>query len=57
LSFEARTVNGADVTAGYGAPNVDGRAVCTPYQFFKRLTDQQKLGELKRAAPWAHKVQ
>lgn len=48
LSFESRTVNAADAMAGRGAPNVDGRARCTTYQIFKRLTDQQTLGQARR---------
>jgi hypothetical protein len=46
LSFEVRTVNAHDVAAGRGAPNVDGRALRTPYQLFKRLTDGEKLGRM-----------
>lgn len=47
LSFETRTVNGADARAGRGAANVDGRAVRTNWQWFRRLTDGQKLGAME----------
>lgn len=46
LSFETRTVNAADVAAGRGAPNVDGAALRTTYQLFRRLTDGEKLGAM-----------
>jgi len=46
LSFETRTANGDDALAGRGAPNVDGRAVRTAYQLFRRLEDRAKLGEM-----------
>lgn len=46
LSFEIRTVNAADARAGRGAPNVDGAAVRTTWQMFRRLTDRAKLGEM-----------
>lgn len=46
LSFEIRTVNGADAAAQRGAPNVDGGAVRTTYQLFRRLTDGAKLGDM-----------
>jgi hypothetical protein len=46
LSFETRTVNGADVAASRGAPNVDGRAERITYQLFRRLADGAKLGEM-----------
>lgn len=46
LSFETRTVNAADAGAGLGAPNVDGAAVRTTYQLFRRLTDRARLGEM-----------
>ncbi len=46
LSFETRTVNAGDVRAGRGAPNVDGAAVRTTYQLFRRVGDGKKLGTL-----------
>jgi len=46
LSFETRTVNGADAAAQRGAANVDGGAVRTTYQLFRRLTDGAKLGDM-----------
>ena len=46
LSFETRTVNAADADAGRGAPNVDGAAVRTTYQMFRRLTDRTRLGAM-----------
>ena len=46
FSFEVRTVSGPDVAAGRGAPNVDGAAPRTNYQWFKRLTDRARLGEM-----------
>lgn len=46
LSFESRTVNGTDVAAGRGAPDVDGGAYYTTYQLFRHLTSQEKLGVL-----------
>lgn len=46
LSFETRTVNGADAWAGRGAPNVDGAAVRTTWHMFRRLSDRAKLGEM-----------
>ena len=46
LSFETRTANGADALAGRGAPNVDGHALRTAYQLFRRLGDREKLGEM-----------
>ncbi len=47
LSCEIRTVNARDAAAGRGAPNVDGRAVRTTWQLFKRLTDGERLGALE----------
>lgn len=46
FSFEIRTVNATDATAGRGAPNVDGKAVRTTWQMFRRLTDRRKLGDM-----------
>lgn len=46
LSFESRTVNGADVAARRGAPDVDGHTRYTAYQLFRHLTSQEKLGML-----------
>lgn len=46
LSFETRTVNAADVAAGRGAPNVDGRALRTAYQLFRHLTRGTRLGAM-----------
>lgn len=46
LSFETRTVTAADVEAGRGAPNVDGAAVRTTYQMFRRLTDRERLADM-----------
>lgn len=46
LSVELRTVNAADAIAGHGAPNVDGMAVRTTWQLFRRLGDGRKLGEM-----------
>lgn len=45
LSFESRTVNGADVAAGRGAPNVDGYAPRTAYRLFRHLIRGQRLTE------------
>ncbi|WP_435105143.1 hypothetical protein [Arhodomonas sp. AD133] len=49
LSFETRTVNADDVTAGRGAPNVDGAPVRTTYQLFRNLITCERLGELAEA--------
>lgn len=49
FSLEARTVNEADVLAGRGAPNVDGRAPRIAYHWFRRLSDGQRLGSLSDA--------
>jgi len=46
FSFEIRTISGPDAEAGRGAPNVDSRAPRITYQWFKRLTDGEKLGEM-----------
>lgn len=46
LSFETRTLNGHDVAAGRGAPNVDGRAVRTLYHLFRHLIHGRSLGTL-----------
>ncbi len=46
LSFETRTVNRSDMTAGSGAPNVDGSAPFMTPQIFRHLLNGQKLGEL-----------
>lgn len=46
LSWELRTVNGDDVAAGRGAPNVDGSPVRTTYQLFRGLISGERLGEM-----------
>lgn len=46
LSFETRTVNQPDLTAGHGAPNVDGAAPFATPHIFKNLENGQRLGEL-----------
>jgi|SRR5699024_11180565 len=46
LSFETRTVNGADIESGRGAPNVDGNARCTTYQLFRHIENRRPLGAL-----------
>jgi hypothetical protein len=46
FSFETRTVNGRDARHGAGAPNVDGAAVRTTWQLFRRLSDGEKLGAM-----------
>ena len=46
LSFETRTVNGADAEQGRGAPNVDGAAPRTTRQLFRRLTDGRRLAPM-----------
>lgn len=46
FSFEIRTVSEPDTAAGRGAPNVDGRAPRTTYQWFRRLSDRVKLGRM-----------
>lgn len=48
LSFETRTVNRSDMTAGLGAPNVDGFAPYMTPHIFRHLGNGQKLGELAR---------
>jgi hypothetical protein len=44
-SFEVRTVNGDDLAAGHGAPNVDGQAPRRPLGWFHRLSDSVPLSE------------
>ena len=39
ISLETRTLRFADVAAGRGAPNVDGRALWVAYGLFRRLSD------------------
>jgi hypothetical protein len=46
FSFETRTVNGRDARHGAGAPNVDGAAVRTTWQLFRRLSDGEKLAAM-----------
>ena len=48
LNVELRIVFLADRNAGEGAPNVDGRAPCTPLQWFASLDGQRSLED---AAP------
>lgn len=43
FSFEIRTVNIIDASAGRGAPNVDGKAPRTAWGLFRRMTDRHKL--------------
>ena len=43
LNVELRIVFLADRNAGEGAPNVDGRAPCTPLQWFASLDGQRSL--------------
>jgi hypothetical protein len=46
FSLEIRTVNADDIAAGRGAPNVDGEALRTAWQWFRRLSDGERLGEM-----------
>jgi hypothetical protein len=39
FSFEVRTVGGDDLRAGRGAPNLDGEAPHTPFEWFRRIPD------------------
>ncbi len=48
LSFETRTVNRSDMTAGSGAPNVDGSAPFMTPQIFRHLLSGRKLGAMVR---------
>ncbi|WP_297794942.1 phytanoyl-CoA dioxygenase family protein [uncultured Marinobacter sp.] len=51
LSFETRTVNRSDMSAGSGAPNVDGSAPFMTPQIFRHLLNGQRLGELALVSP------
>jgi hypothetical protein len=45
FSVEVRTVNGDDVQAGRGAPNVDGRAPRVAWRWFRGITSEATLAE------------
>lgn len=45
LSIEVRSVDLADLRAGRGAPNIDGRAPRQPLHWFRRLSDGASLAE------------
>lgn len=46
FSIEIRTVNGDDAAAGRGAANVDGRAPRVARHWFRRLADDERLGDM-----------
>ena len=46
FNLECRTVSVADVSAGRAAPNTDGTAPHTAWDWFKRLTDRTPLADL-----------
>jgi hypothetical protein len=57
VSLETRTVSIADVRAGRGAPNVDGRGRWAAPGMFRRLSDGRMLHELlgcEPLIPYAH---
>jgi hypothetical protein len=51
FSVEVRTVSAADVHAGRGAPNVDGRAPRTAWRWFRSITSNDSLATLAERGP------
>jgi hypothetical protein len=51
ISLETRTLRFADVAAGRGAPNVDGRALWVAYALFRRLSDGKPLADVLGVKP------
>ena len=51
VSLETRTVSIADVRAGRGAPNIDGRGRWAAPGMFRRLSDGRALHELLGCEP------
>lgn len=45
FSLETRTIWKGDLTAGRGAPNLDGRAPRQPREWFRRLSDGRSLAD------------
>ncbi len=45
FSLETRTIAAADLAAGRGAPNLDGRAPRVPCEWFRRLSDRLGLDQ------------
>jgi hypothetical protein len=52
ISLETRTLRLADVEAGHGAPNVDGRARWVSYGMFRRIADGKPLPEILGVSPF-----
>ena len=53
ISLETRTLRLADVEAGRGAPNVDGRARWVSYGMFRRIADGSPLPDILGVNPFA----
>lgn len=52
ISLETRTLRLADLEAGRGAPNVDGRARWISYGMFRRIADARTLPDVLGVSPF-----